>query len=421
MAVAAMPAIEAEQRRVLRVLAIAQAFGGVAVGLGFAVASLEAARLSGSDVIGGAAFTSASIGAAVSAWALARVADRLGRRPSLALGHALGGLGTGTCALAVGIQAWPLLLAGLAVFGAGMAAGMASRFAATDLAPADRRGRALSVVLWATTVGAVLGPNLAVLARRGAGALGLPTASGPFLGCTVAFAVATAVVTLALRPDPLLRARALAAPPAVVAGPRRSSAGAVLGVPAARLALGGLAVFQLLMVGVMSMSPVHLGHGGHGVAVVGLVISVHIAGMYALSPLFGYLTDRHGPGSILAAAATLMVVAGVVCGSAGRDQPALLGVGLVLLGTGWSCGLIAGSVLLTESLAIADRARAQGLSDVVMNVSGAAGGVAAGVIVEGGGFGTLGICAASLATTYFLLVLGGRRRMGALASGQTRM
>ncbi len=400
-------AIESDQRRVLKVLGAAQVFSGLAVGLCFAVNSLEAARLSDSDLVGGAAFTCASVGAGIAAWSLSRIADRVGRRPSLACGYAAGAVGGAVCSLGVGMESWPLLLAGLVLFGAGMAAGMAARFAATDLAAPERRGRALGVILWASTVGAVTGPNLAVVARRAAGALGLPSPIGPFLCCTVAFAVATAIVLVGLRPDPLLTARRLALTDeaASIQAPARSTR-QIVAVTDARLALAGLAVFHMLMVSVMSMSPVHLNHGGHGVAVVGVVISVHIAGMYGLSPVFGHLTDRAGPLRILLAGGGLMLAAAGTCASAGEDEPLQLAVGLVLLGLGWSAGLIAGSVLLTSALPVADRARAQGLSDVAMNVAGALGGVLAGLVVAGAGFTLLGIGAAAVAAIYLVVVLG---------------
>jgi MFS family permease len=164
-------------------------------------------------------------------------------------------------------------------------------------------------------------------------------------------------------------------------------------------------MFHMLMISVMSMSPVHLNHAGHGVAVVGLVISVHIAGMYGLSPVFGQLTDRLGALRILAVAAGLMLAAAGTCASAGEDEPVVLAVGLVMLGLGWSAGLVSGSVLLTNSLPVADRARAQGLSDVAMNVSGALGGILAGLAVAGAGFAFLGVAAGAVAASYLVIVL----------------
>lgn len=405
-------AVEADQRRVLRVLGVAQLFSGLAIGLCFAVNSLEAARLSDSDLVGGAAFTCASIGAGIAAWSIARIADRVGRRPALACGYAVGSIGGAVSTLGVGVESWPLLLAGLVLFGAGMAAGMSARFAATDLAAPERRGRALGVILWASTAGAVAGPNLAVVARKAAGGLGLPSHTGPFLACTVGFAVATAIVLLGLRPDPLLTARRLAeATEGVASESRKRPLREVFEIPDARLALAGLAVFHLLMISVMSMSPVHLNHAGHGVAVVGAVISVHIAGMYGLSPVFGHLTDRFGPLRILIVGACLMLAAAGTCASAGDGEPVLLAVGLVMLGLGWSAGLVSGSVLLTSSLPVADRARAQGLSDVAMNVAGALGGVCAGLVVAGAGFAVLGLDAAAVAACYLVVVLG-RSRTG---------
>jgi MFS family permease len=183
----------------------------------------------------------------------------------------------------------------------------------------------------------------------------------------------------------------------------------VFEIPDARLALAGLAVFHMLMISVMSMSPVHLNHAGHGVAVVGAVISVHIAGMYGLSPVFGHLTDRFGPIRILTVGACLMLAAAATCSSAGQDEPVLLAVGLVMLGLGWSAGLVSASVLLTGALPVADRARAQGLSDVAMNVAGALGGILAGLVVAGASFAVLGLAAGAVAACYLLVVLGRAR------------
>jgi len=352
------------QRRVLTVLILTQLLGGAGVTTGVAVSALLAARLSGSDVVGGLALTCSVLGAAVSAAVIARIAGRAGRRPALVFGYGAGACGALGAAVAVAVGSWPLLLAASVPFGGATAANLAARFAATDLAAPDRRARAVAVVLWATTVGAVAGPNLADPAQHWAGAAGL-------------------------RPDPLRLARAAAPTPSE---PDRGRA--VRLAPPARLAVVAIVVAQLLMVAVMSMTPVHMSHGGVGLRVVGIVISAHVAGMYALSPLFGWLAGRLGRLAVLALGAALLIIAGVTAGTAGSHDVAQLSAGLVALGLGWSAILVTGSAMLTDTVPAGARAHVQGRADTAMNISGAVGGSLAGLTVAGTSYAALGLTAA---------------------------
>jgi MFS family permease len=415
-------AVPRVQRHTLLVLVGTQIAGGVGVAAGIAVSSLVAAELSRSEIVGGAALTGMVIGAAVASLALSRLAARSGRRPALSLGYGLGVLGALGCVAAITVGSWPGLLAATLPFGGALAAGLAGRFAATDLADPRRIARALAIVVWAATVGAVAGPNLADPAQRWAQALGLIPATGPFLLCTVAFLIAGAGTLLGLRPDPLLLARqqdsersggvADAAAGGISAGRAgqaragsRSSSWQVLrALPLAQVAVAGIVVCHLVMVGLMSLTPVHMSHGGATLQLVGVVISLHVAGMYALSPLFGWLADRVGRRTVLALAAALLVVASLVAGGAGGSDAARLTIGLVTLGLGWSAGLVAGSALLTEVVPIADRAGVQGLSDVAMNMAGALGGVLAGVTVAISSYAVLGVAAAAVAVVFLLVV-----------------
>jgi MFS family permease len=396
----------AVQRRVLRVLVGTQVLGGVGVSIGLAVSTLAAARMSGSDVVGGTALTCTVIGAAGAAVLLARIAARTGRRPSLTAGYLVGAVGGLVAVLAAQLVWWPLLLAGLVLLGAATAAGLAARFAATDLAAPERRARALAVVVWATTVGAVAGPNLGEPAQQVAGAIGLVPLTGPFVFCTAAFALAGTGTWIGLRPDPLLLARR-AADQASATRPAAGARNALRAAPAARLGLAGIVLGHLLMVGLMSMTPVHMGHSGATLQLVGLVISLHVAGMYALSPVFGWLADRLGPRSVLGLGAVLLGAAGVVCSLAAGDRTALLSTGLVLLGLGWSAALVAGSTLVSAAVPVPDRPAVQGLADVSMNVAGAVGGIVAGLTVAGASFAALGVGAAVLALPYLVAVLIG--------------
>lgn len=396
------------QPRLLAVLAAGQVLGGTAVATSIAVSSLVAARLSGSPAVGGAASTAIVLGAAGAAAVVARVAERRGRRPALAGGYLLAFAGALGAVLATEAGSAFALLAALLLVGSGTAVGLAARYAATDLATPDRAGRALALVVWATTVGAVAGPNLLGPLQSAATGIGLDPATGPYLLCAGAFAAAVLVSWLGLRPDPLVRARERAAAPGPGAAAEQGTArpwATLRGSRPALIGAAGIVLGHAVMVGLMSMTPVHMDHGGAALTVVGLVISLHIAGMYALSPVFGWLADRVGAGRVLASAAVLLLVAGVLCALAAPTATVLLTCALVLLGLGWSAALVGGSALLTASVPVADRPRVQGTVDVAMNLGGAAAGIVAGVLVTVTSYAVLGVVAVVVTVLFLPVVL----------------
>ncbi|CAL9591131.1 Riboflavin transporter RfnT [Actinosynnema sp. ALI-1.44] len=389
-----MTTVEVVQRRVLRVLAATQVLGAAGVTIGLAVSTLLAAALSGSDAVGGLAQTAAVVGAAVFAVPAARVAVRHGRRPALVFGYAVGAVGAVLAACAVVLRSWHVLLPALVLFGAATSANLAARYAGADLADPRERARSVAVVVWAATLGAVAGPNLADPAGRFAVTLGLPVGAGPYLLSAVLFGLAALVVARLLRPDPLVVVRDAVVPAhcAGGVGDTRGSGAVWRSLPGgAKLALGGITLCHTAMVGLMSMTPVHMDHAGSSLRVVGVVISLHVAAMYIASPLFGWMADRLGRVSVLAIGAALVVAASGIAGMAPAHDAPQLAAGLTLLGFGWSAGLVAGSALLTESVAVADRPAAQGLSDLCMNVGGAVGGITAGVVVTAWSYAALGL------------------------------
>jgi MFS family permease len=280
-----------------------------------------------------------------------------------------------------------------------------------DLAEPQRRGRQLSVIVWASTLGAVTAPNLASLADDAVARWDLPDLTGPFIFSAIAFLLnAIAMITL-LRPDPLMTANAIA-PPASPDAPRvglRSAARLVWAHPRARLGVAAVAMGHLVMVGVMSMTPVHLDEIHHEdvLRIVGLVLSIHIAGMYGFAPIVGWVTDRVGRRPVIFAGLLLLVGACAVAGTAGHGT-ARFSIGLFLLGLGWSATMVAGSTLLTESVPLGIRASAQGLSDLIMGLAGASSGAVAGVIVSGLGYPVLTLLAAIATVPLIALVLGTR-------------
>lgn len=403
--------LSALRRRVSGVLITTQILGGLGVATGVALSAVLAKQVSGTESLSGLAPTATVTGTAVLSMPFAALMTARGRRPGLVLGYLVGALGAGVVVLAASIGSFPLLLCGMAAFGAASSANLQSRFAAADLAEPEQRARAISHVVWATTIGAVLGPNIAAPAGRSVAGLGIPAAAGPFLWAGAIFLVAAVVVAVLLRPDPLLTARALAPEEDRSPAARSLRAGfaAVTASPRARLALVTVAVSHTAMVSVMAMTPVELGHHGAGIDLIGLVISGHIAGMYAFSPLMGRLSDRVGRLSGIGLAVGLLACAAFLAGTAGGSH-GRIALGLFVLGLGWSAGLVSGSALLTDSVPQPARAAAQGLSDLTMNTSAGIGGAVAGLVVAEASYGWLNLTAACLLIPLAALALFTRSR-----------
>ncbi|MEU7069149.1 MFS transporter [Streptomyces narbonensis] len=406
---AELPAL---RRRVQAVLIATQILGGLGIAIGVALAAVLAKDVSGTEALSGLASTATVAGPALLAMPLAALMASRGRRAGLVLAYLLGALGAVVVVVGAAVENFPLLLLGLVGFGAGSSANLAARFAAADLAEPDRRARAISTVVWATTIGAVLGPNIAAPAGESVSGLGIPATAGPFVWAAGVFVLSAAVVALLLRPDPLLTARALADPGSAEEPEGRSLRAGMRAVresPKARLALVTVAASHTAMVSIMSMTPVALTHHGAGIQLIGLVISGHIAGMYAFSPVMGWLSDRLGRLSVIGLAVGLIAVAALIAGTAGASH-GRTALGLFVLGLGWSAGLVSGSALLTDSVPQAARAAVQGLSDFVMNTAAGLGGLAAGLIVSQAGYGPLNAIAACLLLPMAALAVRGALR-----------
>src|SRR3954464_14339055 len=393
----------AVQRRTVGVLSGAVALAGVGVTVGITVGGLLAREVAGTDSAAGLGQTAGVLGAAALAVPLAALSDRKGRRAGLSAGYAVAVAGSVLAVVAAAVSSLPLLLAGLFAFGAATACGLQARYAAADLATPEHRGRALSLVVWATTIGSVLGPNLAGPGDALGRALGLPELGGTYVVSIAVFAVVAAGLLVALRPDPLLLARRLAGGPGAVRRPRGATAAALRAVwadPGGRLGLTAVVVSHGVMVGVMVMTPVHMGHAGGPegttLRIIGLVISVHVAGMYLFSPLIGWLADRFGRRTTVAAGALLLLVGAALAGAGAAGGGGAGGVGLLALGVGWSCGVIAGSTLVTESVPALGRPTAQGGTDRLMGLGAALAGAIGGPLLTLGGFGLVAVVAAVL-------------------------
>jgi MFS family permease len=383
--------VETVQRRTVRTLVTSNVVGGLGVSGGVAVGALLATAVHGNEDLAGFAQSAQVLGAALLALPAARLSVARGRRTGLGFAYGLGTLGATLAVMAGQVGSLPLLLLGTALFGGGTTAGLQARFASIDLAPSARRARTLSIVVWATTIGAVVGPNLVGPAGALARSVGIEPLAGPYLLGGVFFVLATLVVTLGLRPDPLVVARSLRSRPEVARrhGVIRHGLAAARQSPRALLELGAIIVAHTVMVSVMVMTPIHMQHGHATLELIGLVISVHIAGMFAFSPVMGWLADRVGRVPVIAGGGVTLLVAVALSGTSHEGHSVGLTAGLFLLGLGWSACLVAGSTLLTEGVPAADRPAAQGASDLLMGLSAAAGGAVAGLVVGTLGYGVL--------------------------------
>jgi MFS family permease len=388
----------AVQRRTIRTLVTAQAVGALGITIGIATASLLAREISGSEKMAGLAQTCQVLGAAVAAWLLARLMARRGRRIGLVTGTLVGAGGSLLCVIAGVVGSMVLLLVGSALLGTMTAANSGARYAATDLAEPRHRARSLAVVVWATTIGAVVGPNLAGPAGSLAVALGLPTLTGPFVFGTAGMLAASLVLFTFLRPDPLLTAKANAAE---VHEPEGTSWGRVAQVvrdrPVVGAAIAGLAGAHAVMVSVMVMTPLHMEHGGAHLHVIGYVISVHVLGMFAFSPLVGWGADVVGRGPVLGMGGVTLLVALLLCGLAPEGTSWQIFSGLFLLGVGWSFATVAASTMISEHSPLSARTDVQGAADLIMGVSAAAAGGLAGLVVGGWGYPALAAASSTLA------------------------
>ncbi|MEW1985208.1 MFS transporter [Pseudarthrobacter oxydans] len=449
------------QRRTVVLLGTAQVFGGIGTGATVSIGSILAVELSGSSAWAGAVATVMTLGAALAALPLAALADRRGRRIGQVAGLSAALAGAVLMVLAVVSGLFVLLVLGAAGIGVGSAASLQARFAAVDLADPEHRGLALSTVVWAVTIGAVTGPNLIQPGTVVGQALGLPPVAGPFVISGAGLLLAAALLFVGLRPDPLLLARELAAQqartglqdaqaveqapsPRLAGRPGIGPAGqgahdggtlarglrAIRGSRTALLAVAAVVGAHAVMVGVMSMTPLHLqelvegpgaSHAGHTASgdvlvIIGFTISLHIAGMFALSPVMGWLTDKAGRAQTIMIGFTLLIAAVAVAGF-GHASTAAVAVGLVLLGLGWSAATVSGSTLLAESVAQESRVAVQGVSDMLMGAAGAVGGAVSGLVLSWMGYLGLnllgGAVGAAVLAAAFMTVMAGRRHSAA--------
>lgn len=388
------------QEKTVRVLATAQVLNGVGVAGTVAAGSLLVASITDSESLAGLAQTSSVLGAAALALPLARLTARGGRRLALSVGFLSGVIGSLFAIFGGAQKNIVFMLLGTFLVGAASAAGYQARFAAVDLSTDETRAKQLSFVVWGSTVGAVAGPNLMEPAGNLAESLSLPRLVGPYVVSATTLILAILVIQIFLRPDPFLTAQRQSGSNEKAKGATKRALAHIHKTPKALFAIMSIAIGHIAMVSVMVMTPVHMAHVDVTLTVIGFVISIHVLGMYAFSPLVGTLSDRFGRIRVVQIGVLILLASTLFAGFAAPNDVVMLGIGLFLLGLGWSCTLIAGSALLTESVDPALKTSSQGASDLVMNLSGAGGGALAGVIIGTLSYGWL--CAFAAAPVAFL-------------------
>ena len=383
--------------KLMATLFVAQVCGSTGHSIGLAVGAIMAASITGTNTWSGVPIAVGALGTALASWPLARLMDRSGRRPGLALGYGLAVLGAVLGLLGVAGRSFPLMLVGMAFFGIASTSNLLARYAAADVSPAGERGRAMGLIVWGSTVGSMIGPNLMAPALTLGAWLAVPPTASAFLVSVGAYGAAALLIALLLRPDPLAIARAADA----VAHAGRSFGAArklreILADVRVQIALTTLSVSQFVMIATTSTSPLYLHDQGHSVGTIGVAVSLHLAGMYVASPLSGWLADRLGRLPVIALGALLLIGAIGLAGLAPGDAGAAIIAGLFLNGVGWNLAFVSGSALLTDALSPVERASAQGFADLLMGLMGAIGSAAGGMILGIWGFAILNAVGAAL-------------------------
>ncbi|WP_230986814.1 MFS transporter [Cohnella fermenti] len=403
--------------RTLRVVIVSQIFGGAGLAAGITVGALLAQAMLGTDRYSGVPTALFTLGSAIAALLVGRLSQRLSRRVGLAAGFMAGGIGAIGVVGAAILDSIPLLFLSMLVYGGGTATNLQARYAGTDLALPAHRAQAVSMAMVFTTFGAVAGPNLVTATGRFAASVGAPPLSGPFMLAALAYIAAGIVLLLFLRPDPLIVAKAIAEDQflqgAAVAQHDQPAAQEQKG-NAKGIVIGATVMLltQVVMVAIMTMTPVHMKHHGHSLGEVGLVIGLHVAAMYLPSPLTGYLVDKFGRTMMSYMAGLTLLLSGLLAALAPGDSMILLVAALALLGLGWNFGFISGTAAIVDATAPRERAKTQGSIDVLVALGGASGGALSGMVVAQTSYATLSLSGAILSLLLIPFVIWSRANRG---------
>ncbi|WP_429726135.1 MFS transporter [Bacillus paralicheniformis] len=393
-------------KKVLIVVSISQIFGGAGLAAGITVGALIAQQMLGTDAYAGVPTALFTLGSAGAALFVGRLSQRYGRRIGLATGFVLGGLGAIGVVIAALVNSVILLFASLLIYGAGTATNLQARYAGTDLANEKQRATAVSVTMVMTTFGAVASPNLVNVMGEFADLIGIPSLSGPFVLAAAAYTLAGIVLFIMLRPDPLDIANRIAAykeqngydNDSNMVKQKNNKRGLAVGATV-------MVLTQIVMVAIMTMTPVHMKHHGHGLGEVGIVIGCHIGSMYLPSLVTGVLVDKIGRTAMSIASGITLLLAGLLAALAPSDSMVLLVIALSLLGLGWNFGLISGTAQIVDSTEPSTRAKVQGTLDVFIALAGASGGALSGMVMANTSYAVLSLSGGLLSLVLIPVVI----------------
>ncbi|WP_342605094.1 MFS transporter [Peribacillus sp. FSL E2-0159] len=394
-------------KRTLMVVVISQIFGGAGLAAGITVGALLAQDMLGTDSVTGIPTALFTLGSAGAALLVGRLSQRFGRRPGLAAGFLAGGIGAIGVVIAALTNSILLLFTSLLIYGAGTATNLQARYAGTDLANSKQRAKAISMAMVSTTFGAVAGPNLVDVMGEFAISIGIPALAGPFILAATAYILAGLVLLILLRPDPFIVAKA-------ISEAQRTTSNLLLEENSNLLSINRRGIFagaavmvltQFVMIAIMTMTPVHMGHHGHGLNEVGLVIGFHIGAMFLPSLVTGFLVDKIGRAVMAIASAITLLVSGILAAMGPDDSMVVLITALALLGLGWNFGLISGTAILVDATQPSIRAKTQGSVDVLIALSGALGGGLSGMVVAQSSYAALSIAGAVLSLLLIPIVI----------------
>ncbi|SFC83682.1 Predicted arabinose efflux permease, MFS family [Bacillus sp. UNCCL81] len=396
-------------KRTLLMVSISQIFGGAGLAAGVTVGALLAQQMLGTDAFTGLPASLFTLGSAGAALIVGRLSQRFGRRIGLAAGFFTGGLGAIGVVIAAMTNSIILLFASLLIYGAGTATNLQARYAGTDLANNKQRAKAISIAMVSTTFGAVAGPNLVGPMGKFAVSIGVPALAGPFILSATAFILAGLFLFVMLNPDPLIMAKMIESNKTKQVNVENSSP--VESIKNKRgIAVGAatMVLTQIVMVAIMTMTPIHMEHHGHGLNEVGIVIAFHIGSMYLPSLITGILVDKVGRTAMSIASGATLLLAGLTAALAPSDSMILLVVALSLLGLGWNFGLISGTAQIVDSTDSSTRAKTQGTVDVFIALAGASGGALSGMIVANSSYATLSLAGGALSLILIPVVIWSR-------------
>jgi MFS family permease len=399
-------------KRTLIIVVLSQIFGGAGLAAGITVGALLAKDMLGTDTVAGLPTALFTLGSAGAALVVGRLSQRYGRRAGLASGFLTGGIGAIGVIIAAVTNNIYLLFAALLVYGAGSATNLQARYAGTDLASAKQRATAVSIAMVSTTFGAVAGPNLVDVMGEFALSVGVPALSGPFILAAAAYIVAGLILLFFLRPDPFVVARAIALAERNARVTRREFIAEEEATDKRGIAVAALIMVltQMVMVAIMTMTPVHMGRHGHGLSAVGMVIGFHIGAMYLPSLLTGVLVDKIGRAAMAVASGVTLLVSGVMAAVSPGESMLWITLALILLGLGWNFGLISGTALLVDATNPTNRAKMQGTIDVMVALSGASGGMLSGMVVANSSFAFLSLAGGVLSLVLIPFVIWSNKK-----------